>query len=381
MNDHPNLATVASPFSETSAVWDWWNTVAQNAELGMTHWADEFVLYAPTHLSMGAINAQLAHHGQQLSFHLPTHWTLAQAFAYNIPSLTNGWQMDLRQSTLGLHWMDAQGIILGTGGRVLKNVTGYDIHRMQLGAHGILGLPIGVSLRTTPIPSHRYTRYYADISDEARVETLFKELKKAPPQGLQHLDLMQVWDQENTSYTLVLDIGWQGDTSLFNALFKEFAPVLIQNVANRNPVDEPMDAALHPLVSMANDYPILMHAHVPAPTFSMAFMDQIQAVLKPKSLRYSSGSHDLWMAWEAQQGHTLMRLIGQLNAMLTIDQLRNLSVWKAPTGLDAFSQSAWAAQLDDTLWQQYASLRVEWGIAADQFHSPFVNANMYTVGT
>jgi hypothetical protein len=260
----------------------------------------------------------------------------------------------------------------------LKNVTGYDMHRMQLGVQGILGLPIGVSLRTEALPQHRYERYHIAMPSDNQTELLLHRLKNAPPQGLQHLDIVQEWDDDTHAYTLALDLGWQGDHALLDALFGEFTLTLKQNVPNRSHVDTPLDEALIPYQGMANDFPILMHALVPAAGFSLAFIRQLQAILKPKMLRYSSGEQGVWMGWEARQGHTLMRLAGQLGAMQSVGQLRNISVWKAPAGFSGFAQAAWEAQLNPTLWEQYATLRREWSIAPEHFHSPYVDASLYT---
>jgi len=57
-----------------------------------------------------------------------------------------------RESVLGLTILDGNGKLLRFGGSVIKNVAGYDIARLNVGALGCLGLITEVFLRTYPKP-------------------------------------------------------------------------------------------------------------------------------------------------------------------------------------------------------------------------------------
>ncbi len=90
----------------------------------------------------------------------------------------SGWN-GLRSRSLGLNrdkiiGMEAilpDGTIFQSGGKVVKNVTGYDLSRLLAGAHGALGLFTQLSLRLTPKPRQRrillwpYARLQAAASD------------------------------------------------------------------------------------------------------------------------------------------------------------------------------------------------------------------------
>lgn len=58
----------------------------------------------------------------------------------------------IRDAIIGLEYIDGEGRLVKSGGRVVKNVTGYDLGKMMTGSHGGLGLITGVNLKMQPAP-------------------------------------------------------------------------------------------------------------------------------------------------------------------------------------------------------------------------------------
>jgi len=61
----------------------------------------------------------------------------------------------LRHQLLGTRVLLADGRIAKSGGALVKNVTGYDLHRLHCGSHGTLCVVLEASLRLYPLPACR----------------------------------------------------------------------------------------------------------------------------------------------------------------------------------------------------------------------------------
>ncbi len=92
------------------------------------------------------------------------------------------WLGDVRGAVLGVAMLNGQGQLLTFGGRVMKNVAGFDLARLQTGAWGRFGPILEISLRTRPAFQHcRYLRLEAPLD---ALPTLRQRLQQAPLTGL-----------------------------------------------------------------------------------------------------------------------------------------------------------------------------------------------------
>ncbi|TQV69522.1 FAD-binding protein [Aliiroseovarius halocynthiae] len=77
-----------------------------------------------------------------------------------------------RDFLLGVRFVDGQGQVLKNGGRVMKNVTGYDLVKLMAGSWGTLGVLSEVSLKVLPMPEHVMTVGIVGLSDENAVAAM-----------------------------------------------------------------------------------------------------------------------------------------------------------------------------------------------------------------
>lgn len=73
----------------------------------------------------------------------------------------------IRDLLLGVTVVQADGTVVKGGGRVVKNVTGYDMPKLYVGALGTLGVVVAAHLRLHPAPVEEATSLYGFASAEA----------------------------------------------------------------------------------------------------------------------------------------------------------------------------------------------------------------------
>lgn len=62
-----------------------------------------------------------------------------------------------RDMVVGMRVANANGKLIKTGGRVVKNVAGYDLGKLLIGSYGTLGVITEVNLKLFPLPAERRT--------------------------------------------------------------------------------------------------------------------------------------------------------------------------------------------------------------------------------
>ncbi len=106
------------------------------------------------------VEGLLAQHQQMLAFEPPCYSdnsTIGGVVASGLAGPRRAFSGGVRDYLLGVKMIDGRGQLLGFGGRVIKNVAGFDISRSMVGAMGTLGLLLEVSIRVVPLPATEVT--------------------------------------------------------------------------------------------------------------------------------------------------------------------------------------------------------------------------------
>jgi len=136
------------------------------------------VRYAPTELIITArastrlstLESTLAEKGQMLAFEPP--WfgdaaTLGGTMACGFSGPRRPYTGSGRDFVLGMRVINGKGNILQFGGEVIKNVAGYDVSRLMVGALGRLGVLLDVSLKVLPLPAKEISLSFEMPVDQA----------------------------------------------------------------------------------------------------------------------------------------------------------------------------------------------------------------------
>jgi glycolate oxidase FAD binding subunit len=119
------------------------------------HEPSELVVTVRAGTPITELEAALAQHGQCLAFEPPRfngRGTVGGMVAAGLSGPARPTSGSVRDHLLGAVVLNGRGELLAFGGRVMKNVAGYDVARLLAGSFGILGLVCEVSLKVLPRP-------------------------------------------------------------------------------------------------------------------------------------------------------------------------------------------------------------------------------------
>lgn len=146
-------------------------------------------LYEPGALTLVAragtplaeVEAALAAEGQHLPFEVPDMRgllgrsgtsTIGGVVAANASGPRRVQVGACRDSLIGVRFVTGDGDIVKNGGRVMKNVTGYDLVKLLAGSWGTLGVMTEVSFKVLPKPAFAATLVLHGLSDAAAVTAM-----------------------------------------------------------------------------------------------------------------------------------------------------------------------------------------------------------------
>jgi glycolate oxidase FAD binding subunit len=116
------------------------------------HQRSDLTAVVPAGVTLGELEAVLAGGGQWLPLDPPLagEATIGGALATGVAGPLRSRYGFPRDAVLGMTVLRADGELVHAGGRVVKNVTGYDLMRLWSGSLGTLGIVTSVALRVLP---------------------------------------------------------------------------------------------------------------------------------------------------------------------------------------------------------------------------------------
>lgn len=145
----------------------------------------ELVISAGAGTPLAEIETLLAAHGQRLPFEPMDHRrifhgkgtpTIGGVVAANISGPRRIQAGAARDSLIGLRAVNGKGEIVKSGGRVMKNVTGYDLVKFLAGSYGTLAVLTEMTFKVLPIPEREATLVLSGLDDTAAIAALAASL-------------------------------------------------------------------------------------------------------------------------------------------------------------------------------------------------------------
>lgn len=135
--------------------------------------------------SLSEVEAVLAAEGQRLPFEVPDMRgllgregvsTIGGVVAANASGPRRVQAGACRDSLIGVRFVTGEGVVVKNGGRVMKNVTGYDLVKLMAGSCGTLGVLTEVSFKVLPVPEAAATLVLPGLDDVAAVAAMARAL-------------------------------------------------------------------------------------------------------------------------------------------------------------------------------------------------------------
>jgi glycolate oxidase FAD binding subunit len=118
----------------------------------LEHEAGDLTCTVEAEIRLSTLNEALAPHGQMLALDPPGDPSLGACLAENLSGPRRHRYGTMRDLVIGATVVLPDGTVASSGGKVVKNVAGYDLGKLLCGSEGRLGRVVRLSLRLHPVP-------------------------------------------------------------------------------------------------------------------------------------------------------------------------------------------------------------------------------------
>jgi glycolate oxidase FAD binding subunit len=150
---------------------------------------EELVIKVRAGTPMSLLRSALAEHKQNFAFEPPDYAalfgnadaidTIGGIVACNLSGPRRVLGGAARDSVLGIEGVNGRGEAFHSGGRTVKNVTGFDIPRLMTGSFGVLAALTSITLKVHPAAQYESTLVASELDDSVALRTM-SELLQLP---------------------------------------------------------------------------------------------------------------------------------------------------------------------------------------------------------
>jgi glycolate oxidase FAD binding subunit len=129
----------------------------------------DLIITAEAGVTIAALQHTLAAHDQMLPLEVPCYEraTVGGAIAANASGPLRFAFGTAKDLVMGMQFVQGDGTLVKSGGEVVKNVAGFSLHKLQVGAFGTLGAIAAATFKVYPLPKADETMLFAFESSAA----------------------------------------------------------------------------------------------------------------------------------------------------------------------------------------------------------------------
>lgn len=138
----------------------------------LDHAPEDMTVTVESGVTLPDLQKRLHCHGQWLPLdpRFPETITIEHLLSHNLSGPRRCGYGTVREHLIGIRVALADGRLIRSGGRVVKNVAGYDLAKLFVGARGTLGIPVEATFKLQPLPERecllqRHFRSLAEADD------------------------------------------------------------------------------------------------------------------------------------------------------------------------------------------------------------------------